>query len=145
MSAERIYYTRDFKYPTVAVAGVRSIGIVPGAVKFTDPGTGGSPGPAGSVIGKKTLTINVYGVDLVVLLALVGATAANGVAGIVGTAGANEKLTFKNLYFNSVPQAMNIPADDQGGSVAGFGISGDCQWGASDTFPLMIVAAADGA
>jgi len=143
MAGETIMACRYVKNPTVAIAGVTHISIDPGAVGIQDPGDAGSPGPADHGTTHKSLGVTLFGRDFAAMLALVGAAAANLVVGIQGAASANEKITIKNVVFTGVPSGLMIPANDAGGQIPGFAISGQCNWGASDTFALMVLASAD--
>lgn len=143
MAGETIYATRYAKHPTDSLAGITHAEVRPGATTITDPGAAGTPGQAGSLVTDSQLSVTLYGTDYAALLALVGATAANLVLGAEGAAGANEKHTAKSVYFNAVPGMVAIPPKDAGGNVGRFSISGDCDWGAEDTFATMFVAAAD--
>jgi len=143
MAGEKLFTCRYAKHPTDAIDGVTHFAIAPTAQSATDPGGAGAPGDAESLVTHQSLRVTLYGTDLVALLALVGAAAANLVIGTKGAAGANEKLTFKNVYFDAVPQGMNVPKKDAPGTIPGAAITGTAQWGSDDTFATMLVAAAD--
>ena len=78
------------------------------------------------------------------VLAEIGATAGNLVLGTQGAAGANEKLTVKNVYFVEPVGALDIARKDVGGRLpSSFGARGIALWGAEDTFATMIAPAAE--
>lgn len=143
MAGEIIFACRYAKHPTSAISGVQAARLSPSAVKVTDPGVAGDTGEAETLVTHRAYRVTLLGTDRLALLALVGATAANLILGTIGTAGALEKITLKNAYFDEVPQAQEIPRKDGGGTVAGFAVGGSLQWGTADTFATMDVAAAD--
>lgn len=143
MAAEKIFVLRHAKHPTSEIAGVTHGRFSPGVVKKTDPGSAGDAGDAETLVTHMSLGVTVFGTDYAALLALVGATVANLILGTSGAAGALEKITIKNVYFDGVPQAMDLPKKDGPGTIAGFGVTGTAQWGTADTFATMLVAAAD--
>ena len=138
-----IFACRYAKHPTAAIAGVTHCRITPGTVSKKDQGAAGSTGRADTLVTDRGITVEVFGTDFAALTALIGATAANLVIGTEGAAGANEKLTIKNVYFVQSIAAVEIPAKDEGGKLAPFGVRGIGLWGDSDTFALMLVPAAD--
>ena len=140
---DTIFACRDAKHPTSAIAGVTHCRITPTTVSRKDQGAAGSTGRAGTLVTNHGITVEVFGTDFAALIALLGATAANLIIGTEGAAGTNEKLTIKNVYFVESIAAIEIPAKDEGGKLAPFGVRGIGFWGATDTFALMLTAAAD--
>jgi len=141
--AHPIYACRYVSHNAAEITGVTHASVQPSTVSVEDPGDAGSPGPAESIVTNKRVDVVVYGKSYNDLLALVGATAADVVLGIVGAAGADEKITIKDVYFNSVPSEISVPPKDAGGQAPTCAIRGSAKWGADDTFATMIVAAAD--
>lgn len=142
MAAENIFSAKDLRCPTAAVAGVTHGSITPSCDSKVDQGDAGSPGDADVVVTNKHMAVAAYGKDFAELLALIGATAANAVFGIIGAAGASEMITVKNVMWNQAINPIDIPEKDSGGKIAPFGISGVAAWAAEDTFATMIVGAA---
>ncbi len=143
MAGERIHALTEAKHPTTAIDGVTHAAIVPSTVPSRDPGGAGSPGVAETMVNDSGVDVILWGMDYAALLALIGAAAANLVLGIKGVAGANEKITIKNVYFDSVPTQIELKAKDAGGNVPTCSVKGTAQWGTDDTFALMVLAAAD--
>ncbi len=143
MAGEKLYTCRNAKHPTNAIGGVTHARIAPSTVHKVDQGAAGSTGRAGTLVTDRGVMVELYGTNYAALIALLGATAANLVLGTEGLAGANEKLTIKNVYFVEAIAAIEIPEKDTGGKLAPFGVRGIALWGGADTFALMIVAAAD--
>jgi len=141
MAGERIHALTSAKHPTTEIGGVTHAAIIPTTTRSIDPGAAGSPGAAETLVTDSGVDVILYGMDYAALLALVGATAANLVLGIRGQAGADETITVKNVYFDSVPAQIDLKAKDAGGTVPRFAVRGTAQWGAGDTFATMIVAA----
>ena len=142
-AGDTIFACRSFKHPTVAVDGVTHCRISPTTVTKKDQGAAGSTGRADTLVTDRGITVEVFGKDFAALIALLGATAANAVIGTEGAAGTNEKLTVKNVSFVEPIAGVEIPAKDDGGKLAPFGVRGIGFWGDSDTFALMLTAAAD--
>ena len=143
MAAEKIHAARYLQHGTPKLTYGTYASFGPTATSSRDPGVAGTPGDAGGLVTNRGLQVSFYGQDFAELLALVGAVAANAIVGISGLAGALEKITFKNVYFDQILGEMMIPAKDGGAPVSVLGIRGTAQWGASDTFALMAVGAAD--
>lgn len=122
------------------VPDVTHAGISPGTTVKTDPGPGDNPGPADQVVTDKRMAVTLYGLKYASLLALVGAVAANLVLNVKGLAGAAETITLKNVYFSGVPQEIPVARKDEAGSPAIFAVSGQCNWGAADTFATMMAS-----
>jgi len=143
MAGEVVYKLRHAKHPTVAIAGVTHAGIDIQTSSARDPGDAGAPGTEETQLTDRRILVTLYGKELAALTALLGAAAANLVLGYTGAAGANEKLTLKNVAFTEVGQGLALPAKDAGGNAPVAAVRGEAEWGVSDTFALMIVAAAD--
>ena len=117
---------------------------VAGPAVFIDPGDAGAPGPAEVQVGSGFgIGVQVFGINPIDLLALIGAVAANVVVGIKAEAGANEKITVKSVMFTGEIAPMEIPRNDQGGPIAPHGVQGIAEMGASDTIALMITKTTD--
>lgn len=142
MAGERVFACRYFKHPTNDVSGVTHVRVLPSTVSKVDQGAAGSPGRADGLVTDKGVVVEVYGKSYAALIALLGVKA-NGVVGTEGAAGANEKLTVKNVSFVEPIPAIDIPPKDEGGKLAPFGVRGIACWGGADTFATMIAAAAD--
>jgi len=138
-----IYAARYVKQTTTAINQATHAQINPMTVYKTDPGGAGDPGDREHIVTRRGLGVTIFGNDYTALLALVASAPANIVIGTYGAAGALEKLTVKNVKFVGVPQAIDIPENDSGGKIGKFAIQGQCEWGTSDTFALMLVAAAE--
>ena len=143
MSAEKIFKFRHAKHPTTALAGVLYGRFTPTTVSKVDQGGANATGRAGSATTKRGVEVEIYGTNYAALLALIGATAANLVLGTLGAAGANEKITIKNVYFVEPIGPIEVPEKDTGGKLQMSGVKGIACWGSADTFATMIVAAAD--
>jgi len=142
---DRIFRTRYVKKNATAVDGATHARItVAGPAVFVDPGDAGAPGPAEVQVGGGiTITVQVFGVNPIDLLALIGATAENMVIGIKAEDGGNEKITVKSVAFTGEIAALEIPRNDQGGPIAPHGVQGIAEMGANDTIALMITKTAD--
>jgi hypothetical protein len=143
MSGERIMTCRNAKYPTTAILGVTHFRVVPSTTERTDPGIAGSPGRSAALVTDMGLAVELFGTDYAALLALVGSASANLVLGVFSASGGKEKITLKNVYFGSVPGGIEGAPKHVAGTVGEFCIRGTCDWGSSDTFALMMVAASD--
>jgi len=116
---------------------------VAGPAVFTDPGDAAAPGVAEVQVGGGiTIGVQVFGVNPIDLLALIGEASGNVVIGIKAEAGANEKITVKSVVFTGEISAMEIPRNDQGGPIAPHGVQGIAEMGVEDTIATMIVKAA---
>ena len=144
-SGDRIFRARYFKHPTSAIDGVTHARVaVAGPAVFSDPGGAAAPGAAEFQTGGGiTITVQVFGVNPIDLLALVGAASANAVIGIKAEDGGNEKITVKNVVFTGEIAGIEIPRNDQGGPLAPHGVQGIAEMAASDTIALMITKTTD--
>ena len=127
-----------FRFPDdeeYTIAGVTHCVIVPEAVAREDPGSAADPGPVNTLVTRENLKIQVFGVDALALIALVGMrTAVTGapLTGIIGyrnAEGGDETLTVLNLYFNRHMSPVELPARDSGGKLPVYGIEGSCEFG----------------
>lgn len=143
MSEAAVLKCRYFKHPTNAISGVTHVAIVPSTVKKVDQGGADATGQAASLVTKSRLMIEVYGTNFAALLALIGATAANGVAGYTDGAGALRKRTFKNAYFVEPIPPVHVPVRDETGKPVPFGVRAVCLGEAADSWTTMIVDAPD--
>jgi len=142
---DRIFRARSAKHPTDAIDGITHARVIAGTpAVFTDPGDAAAPGPAEVQVGGGAgVRVELYGVNPIDLLALVGAASANVVIGIKAEDGANELITVKSVVFAGEIAAMEIPRNDQGGPIAPYGVFGLAEWGAADTYALMITKTAE--
>jgi len=142
---DRIFRTRYVKKNATAVDGATHARVtVAGPAVFTDPGGAGAPGPAEVQVGGGiAIGVQIFGVNPIDLLALIGATAENMVIGIKAEDGGNEKITVKSVMFTGEIAAMEIPRNDAGGPIAPHGVQGIAEMGASDTIALMITKTTD--
>jgi len=144
MAGERIHTCRYAEFPAgTAIDGVTHAAIIPTTTRSIDPGAAGSPGPAETLVTDSGVDVVLYGMDYAALLALVGAPKQTLVLGIKGLAGANEKISVKSVYFDSVPAQVDLKAKDTGGTVPRFAVRGTAQWLAGETFADIITATAD--
>ena len=143
MANEKWFRCRYVKNPTTALGGVTHARVVPTTSKMVDPGDAGSVGPAETQVTDKGVSVEVYGNELVSLLAAVGIAAANVVIGVAVATGTSNKITIKNVVFDEIVSGQDVPAKDAGGKLPTCGIRGTAQWGAEDTFATMVVEAAD--
>jgi len=143
MAGETIFACRYAKFPTNAIAGVTHARLLPDTVERADQGAAGSTGPADGISEYNILVVELYGKDFAALTALIGATKANLIVGAVGAAGASEKHTIKNVIFLDGVAPIDIPAKDEGGKLAAYGIRGLALWGSEDSWATMLVAASD--
>ena len=141
--AQKIFACRGAKTGSTAINGVTHAALSPRVTKVIDPGPAGTPGQSESVVVDRGLGVSLFGHDMPTLLALVGTAKATIILQIYGPAGALQKLTLTNVYWNEVLGEMSVPAKDGGGKVPAFGIRGEVEWGANDTFAAVLVAAAD--
>jgi hypothetical protein len=142
MAGETIFACRHVKVNSVAVTDATHARVVPSSVARKDQGPAGSVGQRDAMVTYRRVMVEVYGTDPIALLALIAAVKASVEVGTFGVAGALEKLTVKNVYFFEPIGQVEVPANDAGGSLAVFGIRGVGLWATTDTFALMIVAAA---
>jgi len=135
---------------TLTLADVYFAGV-PSQIEMPAPDTGGTITAFG-IAGQVQFDAAEVFADVVTgdlddfenLLAKVGAAAANLVLGTEGEAGANEKVTLKNVHFVEPTGTLELASPDIGGPVpSGIGLHGLCEWGAADTFATMITAAAE--
>lgn len=137
----RIYAATSATHNAVDIASKLAFGITTGTTKVADPGVAGSPGQADEQVTDRRIEVTVIAMDPAELMGLVEDAAANFVGGYVKEAGGAGTVTIKNVKFNDPPQEISFPAKDGGGSVQAFSITGRAQWGASDTWALMMVYA----
>ena len=143
-AGDRIFRTRYVKKNATAVDGATHARVtVAGPAVFIDPGDAAALGPAEVQVGGGFgIGVQVFGVNPIDLLALIGAVAENVVIGIKAEAGANEKITVKSVVFTGEIAAMEIPRNDAGGPIAPHGVQGIAEMGPTDTIATMIVKAA---
>jgi len=130
-AGDKIFACKGFAHGTNTLTAATHGRITPGATRKEDPLA------QKSVMADKELIVEVFGNNARELYALVGATKANAVFTVLGAAGAAEKHTAKDCYFDEVIADNEIPEADSGGKLAAAGIRGHCAWGANDTFATM--------
>lgn len=136
----RIHAAKGATHGVTAINSATHFSIATGSVKSADPGSAGSPGMADEHVTDRTLTVTLFARDPAELLAIVEAAAANLVLDIVKEAGAAGTITIKNVKFND-PPSLDAPQKDSGAPAGTYSISGSAQWGAADTWALMLVFA----
>ena len=134
----RIYATTSVVHGSTTVNAATHAAMNLSAVKALDPGPAGSPGPADEVTTDKNVAVTIFAMDPSELQSLVDAAAANLVITYVGAAGAAATITVNNVKFCDPPTPINVPRKDAGGQVPVCSINGRAQWGASDTWALMV-------
>jgi len=142
-AGDRIFSCRAVTKNATPIDGATHASFGVTTARFTDPGGAGAPGPVEHQVGKQSIRVSVFGINLNVLLALIGSTAEDIIIGTKGVAGANEKITLTGVAFTDLLGDVEIPRDDAGRAIAPYGIAGECEWGAEDTLATMILAEAD--
>ena len=108
-----------------------------------DPGDAGAPGVAEIQRGKMSIRVMVAGLNQNALVALLDAVSTDLVLHYKGVSGANEKVTIKSAIFTNFDGPVQVPDKDTGGTLQRFAVSGEAEFGETDTFATMIVFAAD--
>lgn len=135
---KRIYAAKTVTHGIAAINSATHFGIATSSTKARDPGCAGSPGPAEEITTDRHIAVTIFARDPDELMDLVEAAAANFVGVVVGEGGADKTLTIKNVVFND-PPSIDAPAKDTGGVAGVSSISGVAEWGAADTWALMMV------
>ena len=143
-AGDKIFYCRaqpslGSSQPTTAV----TFGLGRKATVVEDPGAAGTPRAAERQVSNQEITVSVDFFSMAEAMAWLSLAAANFVGRYKGAAGANEKVTVKNVVFTDGPDQVVINAKDAGGKIAVFRISGTAQWGTNDTLATMVAFAAD--
>ncbi|HUW99676.1 MAG TPA: hypothetical protein VMY35_01755 [Phycisphaerae bacterium] len=134
----RIHATKSVVHGETTIASATNWAINRDVVSSVDPGPAGSPGDADEITTQKVILVTIFAMDEDELVALLDATAANLVLGYYGEAGAAKTKTVKNVKFTKPPSPV-APAKDSGIPAGAFAITGRAQWGAADTWALMVV------
>jgi len=145
-TGDRIFFERaEILKNATLIEGSRAAEIdAPGYPIFVDPGGADAKGPEEIQAGiAGDVTVRIFGVNPIDLLALLGSAAENVILKIKGAAGANKIITIKSVLFYRSIGTIRVAAPDGGGMVTMWGIEGRAKWGGSDTYALMIVMAAD--
>lgn len=137
---KRVYVAKKVEHGATTIASATHFATATSAVKAVDPGPAGSPGIAEEITTHRDIIVTIFGYDPDELRSLVEAAAANFVGTYIGEAGADKTLTIKDVVFND-PPSMVAPAKDAGGAAGVFSITGRAEWGAADTWALMLVYA----
>lgn len=137
---ETIYTLTDISHGAANLSYGLFARLTPRTVFKVDQGAAGSPGPAGVLVTYSELACEIYGQDFAELLALIGATKATLTLSVSGAAGAAQSVAVTNVYFDEIIGQVELPAKDAGGTIAAFGIRGQCAFGAAETFADVITA-----
>lgn len=136
----RVHAAKSIVHGETTIASATNWSIDRAAVSSLDVGPAGSPGPADEITTHKDIIVTIFAMDEDELVALLDATAANAVLGYYGEAGAAKTKTVKNVKFTQPPSPA-APPKDSGVPAGAFAIAGRAQWGAADTWALMVVTA----
>ena len=142
-AGDSLYYCNA--QPTGAgKTGIRAytFGIGVETSKVTDPGPAGNPGEAGQMVSARRVKVSVDFLSLIEALGWLEQAKGSFTGFFKGVGGTNEKVVVTNVVFTDGPSEVTINAQDGGGKVPVFRISGYAQWGSADTWASVIAFSA---
>jgi len=128
---------------SAAIVGARFARVIPSTVIAQDPGAAGALGIAETVITRKGLDVELFGLDFAVLAAKIGVAKQNLALAAIGAAGAAKTITVGAVYFHTWLGEIPIPDRDTGGMLQTFGIRGSCEWADNTAFTDLITGDGD--